>query len=156
MQIEESLIQKYYLAERCFVRPEVRISNYVLKWNEISYGIPQREVSELKAFLKEILPYILGAFFKAAGQISKTIEEEVGDARQVRKIHDSFLPELQISSRRVDHEYVLQMREDGATVISRNETVTTSSGDGHDRSSSRIIMANLSIHSILGELVFIR
>lgn len=124
----------------------------------------EREVAELKAFLKEILPYISGAFFKAANQISKTIEQEVDDTKRVRKIHDSFSPQLLISYRQAGHEYVLQMREDGATIIMRNETVTTSrvssisnnnnSTHNEPRRGSRSSV--ISVDFMLGELVFIR
>lgn len=152
MQLTESFLQDYAL-ERCCVKPEIRLHNYALKWDESSCGIPQKEVPELKAFLKEILPYISGAFFKAAGQISKAIEEEVSDVKQVRKIHDSFSPQLHISYRKADHEYILQMQEDGATIIRRNETATTSSRENREKSGKR---PTLYVNFLLGELVFIR
>lgn len=148
--MEESLL-KQYMAERCFVKPEIRMSNYALDWNESSYGIPQSEVSELKAFLRDILPYISGAFFNAAGQISATVEEEVGDTKKARKIQDSLTPELQICYRKADHAYTLQMRQDGTTIIRRNEAVTTF----RDRNKSTK-SASLYLNFILGDLVFIR
>jgi hypothetical protein len=151
MHISEPLLEEY-VAQRFFVKPEITMNHYSLKWNESSYGIPQSEVQDLKAFLKDILPYISGAFFKAAGQIAKTMEEEVGNVKNVRKIHDSFSPKLQISHRRADHEYTLQMQEDGTTMIRRYETVTTSTGM-YEKSNRN---ANLYINFILGELVFIR
>jgi hypothetical protein len=125
MHIAESFL-KHYAQERCFVKPEIRLDNYVLKWDEGSYGLPQSEVSELKAFLKSIIPYISGPFFKAAGQIYEAIEAEVDDIKVVRKIQDTFSPQLYISYRKADHEYILQMREDGGTVIRRNEVIATS------------------------------
>lgn len=152
MQIEQSLLQEY-LAEKSFVKPELRVSNYVLEWYESSYGIPHREVSELSAFLKEIRPYISDAFFKAAGQISAIIDKEVSNAKEARKIHDSFSPQFKISYRKGDHEYWLQMQEDGTTTIIRNETVTIIPVYGQSESAMH---QKLQINFELGELVFIR
>lgn len=151
MHIAELLLQEF-LAQRVFVKPEISIGNYSLRWDESSYGIPQTEVPELKAFLRDILPYISGAFFKAAGQISTTIDEEVGDVRKAQKIQGSFSPELLLSRRRADCTYILQMHQDGTTIIKRNETVTTAEAAGRKQMKIQAFQLDF----LLGELVFIR
>lgn len=152
MQIDQSFLQDY-LVQRSFVKPQLKVSNYALVWDEFSCGIPAQEVSELSAFLREILPYISGAFFKAAEQISRVINKEVNNAREAQKIHDSFSPQFSISYRKRDHEYILQMREDGTTTIIRNETVTTIAAD----TQSKLRMhRKVQMNFVLGEIVFIR
>jgi len=155
MQLDQSYLQQY-IASRCFVKPEIRLSNYLLKWDESSYGIPQTEVSELKAFLRDILPYISGAFFKAAGKISATIEEEIGDIKKARKIQESFSPKLLLSrSRGGDCTYILQMHQDGTAIIKRNEKVTIANAAAASNSKQIKIRA-FQLDFLLGELVFIR
>ena len=151
MQMDQSSLQQY-TASRCFVKPEIRLSNYFLKWDESSYGIPQTEVSELKAFLRDILPYISGALFKAAGKISTTIEEEIGDIKKARKIQESFSPELLLSRCRGDCTYILQMHQDGTTIMKRNEKVTIAEA----ADSKQIKIRAFQLDFLLGELVFIR
>lgn len=67
---------------------------------------PQKEVPELKAFLRDILPYVSGAFFTAAKELFTIIEKEVGDFKKARMVQDSFSPELLLSRRKADHAHV--------------------------------------------------
>ena len=152
MRIPESLLQEY-VAERNFVKPEIIMGNYTLKWDEFAFGIPPREVPELKAFLRDILPYISGAFFKAANELSNTIVKKVGDIKKARKIHDSLSPQLHLSFCKRDYAYALQMRQDGTTIIKRNETVTATEADGRKQTKGG---KTFQLDFILGELIFIR
>jgi hypothetical protein len=43
---------KQYLAPNVYERPRIGLGNYYLKWNEASYGIHQKEFSELKGFIR--------------------------------------------------------------------------------------------------------
>jgi hypothetical protein len=40
-----------------YVKPKIEVGNYYLKWNKKSYGIYQKEKSELTAFLRLAAPY---------------------------------------------------------------------------------------------------
>ena len=40
-------------------RPRIVIGNYYLKWNDKSYGIPQKEVHELKRFITNAIPFLI-------------------------------------------------------------------------------------------------
>jgi hypothetical protein len=48
----------------------IEVGNYYLKWNEETYGIQQNEISELKGFLKDAVP-----FFKASYEILNNLQK---------------------------------------------------------------------------------
>jgi hypothetical protein len=50
--VREHLIPKNY------EKPKIEIGNYYLEWNNDSYGIYQKEISELKAFLKRVISLV--------------------------------------------------------------------------------------------------
>lgn len=151
MNIPESVMEPY-LTQAIFVKPDIVLDRYSLRWDKSSYGIPQREVSELKSFLRDILPYVSGALFKAAQGLSNTIETEVDDIKIARKIEDSFSPRLLISRNRGDHLHVLEMRRDGTAIIKRKEQVRAMENVDKNQDSNKIFH----LEFVLGELVFAR
>lgn len=151
MDIAESFLQDY-LAQQIFVKPDIVLGHYSLKWDESSHGIPQKEVPELKAFLRDILPYVSGAFFTAAKELSTIIEKEVGDIKKARMVQDSFSPELLLSRRKADHAYTMQMRKDGTSIIKRIESVNVAEGPSGKQKKNN----TLQLDFVVGELVFIR
>jgi hypothetical protein len=63
--IKESLIAKHYH------KPRIEVGNYYLKWNEdTTYGIQQNEISEVKRFLKNAIP-----FFDTSYEVLNNLEK---------------------------------------------------------------------------------
>lgn len=125
------------------VKPDIAVGNYYLEWDEQSYGIPQKEVQELKRFVSDIAPYLTAVLYEAAGSISKIAQEKTG-AKEARKMEEMFVPQVLVARRRSDFTYTLQMKRDGTTVINRSETIA-----GEKK-------AALTLSWLLGELLFDR
>jgi hypothetical protein len=111
--IKESLTAKRYH------KPRIEVGNYYLKWNEEkTYGIQQNELSEVKGFLKNAIP-----FFDASYEVLKNLEK----ANYKNKYHryKELFPNLCLSHRNKDHivSYELQMTTDGSTFINRMEKI---------------------------------
>ena len=56
MKIREDIVAQYIISNG-YVKPRLEIGNYYLEWSDKSYGIYQKEISELKGFLKNVIPY---------------------------------------------------------------------------------------------------
>jgi hypothetical protein len=56
LKITEDIVGQYIISNG-YVKPRIEIGNYYLEWNNKSYGIYQKEMSELKGFLKKVIPY---------------------------------------------------------------------------------------------------
>lgn len=128
------------LVPKDYVKPDITVGNYYLKWDDQSYGIPQKEAPELKRFVAEIAPY-LPIMYEAIGGAYKIIEGKAG-AKEARRMEEMFLPQVLAVRRRGDFTYNLQMERDGATFITRSKVVEKKTG--------------LVLSWNLGELVFDR
>jgi hypothetical protein len=56
LKITEHIVGQHIISNG-YVKPRIEIGNYYLEWNDKSYGIYQKEMSELKGFLKNVIPY---------------------------------------------------------------------------------------------------
>ena len=56
MDIPGSIL-KDHLIPKDYYKPKIEIRNYYLKWNDESYGIPQKEIPELKSFVTNAIPF---------------------------------------------------------------------------------------------------
>ena len=56
MKITEDIVDQYIISNE-YVKPIIEIGHYYLEWNDKSYGIYQKEMPELKGFLKNVIPY---------------------------------------------------------------------------------------------------
>jgi hypothetical protein len=128
------------LAPKDYVKPDISVGNYYLEWDGQSYGIPQKEAQELKRFVAEIAPH-LAAMYEAVGGAYKIMEGKAG-AKEARRMEEMFAPQVLAARKRGGVVYNLQMKRDGATFISRSETIEKKSG--------------LALSWNLGELVFDR
>ena len=72
MKITEDIVGQYIISNE-YVKPRIEIGHYYLEWNDKSYGIYQKEMSELKGFLKNIIPY-----FDAIYQMLHSLERPRG------------------------------------------------------------------------------
>ena len=155
MKIREDIVAQYIISNG-YVKPRLEIGNYYLEWNDKSYGIYQKEISELKGFLKNVIPY-----FDAIYQLLHSLErpkrkEKYGlDKQLFPDIHISHYNQGRIIS------YHLYMKSDGSTFIHRTEKLELvnegeeSSKKVNVRPRNRID-SGLSLDWKLGQLLFNR
>jgi hypothetical protein len=135
-----------HVIPRDYVKPDIMVGNYYLKWDDSSYGIGRREAPELRSLINDLLPYISSAIYEAAKEIHTAIEENAKGAAS-RRI-EALSPELLLTRRSGDITYTLQMKRDGATLLRRSETIIVD--DGAKKKTQ------LAVSWILGELLFNR
>ncbi len=133
-----------YLVPRDYVKPDIKVGNYYLRWYSSSYGIPQNEVAKLKRFIADIAPYLTTVLYESASTIQRSVREKTS-AKAARLFEDSFSPRVLTSRRMDDIVHTLQMTDDGTTTIGRKETITS------ERSKT-----GLALDWELGELLFNR
>jgi hypothetical protein len=117
LQIPEPIVIEHLIPKN-YEKPKIEIGNYYLEWNDDSYGIHQKEISELKAFLKNAVSYF-GIIFEVLSDLQRS--KNIGK-RQLRK---EFNPFILILHHNKDHiiSYDLYMALDGTTFIDRLERI---------------------------------
>lgn len=117
MEIPESIVKEYLIPEN-YEKPKIEIGNYYLKWNADSYGIYQKEISELKGFLKNGISHF-GIIFELLNDLHKSKHVEK------RQLHKEFNQFILIIHHNKDHaiSYNLYMSSDGTTFIDRLESI---------------------------------
>jgi hypothetical protein len=107
-----------HLIPKNYEKPKIEIGNYYLEWNNDSYGIYQKEISELKAFLKNAISYF-GIIFELLSVLQKRKHVEK------RQLHIELNPLMLILHHNKDHIicYDLRMASDGSTFIDRLERI---------------------------------
>ena len=117
MEIPEPVV-KEHLIPKNYEKPKLEIGNYYLEWNDDSYGIYQKEISELKAFLKNAISYF-GIIFEVLSDLQRS--KHVGK----RQLQKEFNPFILILHHNKDHiiSYDLYMALDGTTFIDRLERI---------------------------------
>jgi hypothetical protein len=111
--IEDRLMTKQYQ------KPRIEVGNYYLKWNEEKTGIQQNEISEVKGFLKDAIP-----FLKASYEILNSLQKSNNKDKKYHR-HKELFPCLCLSHRNRDHivSYELHMTIDGSTFLDRVEKI---------------------------------
>jgi hypothetical protein len=71
LKITEDIVAQYIISNG-YEKPRIEIGNYYLEWNDKSYGIYQKEISDLKGFLKNVIPY-----FDAIYQLLHSLETKM-------------------------------------------------------------------------------
>ena len=56
MDLLGSILKDHLIPTDCY-KPKIEIQNYYLKWNDESYGIPQKEIPELNRFVTNAIPF---------------------------------------------------------------------------------------------------
>lgn len=156
MKITEDIVAKYILANG-YEKPRIEIGNYYLEWNDKSYGIYQKEISELKGFLKNIIPY-----FEAIYQLLNSLERPRG--REKYRLDKQLSPDIHFSHSNQGRliSYHLYMISDGSTFIDRTEKLEVMN-EGESESSKKVNVrprnyadSGLSLKWKLGQLLFNR
>jgi hypothetical protein len=155
LKITEDIVGQYIISNE-YVKPRIEIGHYYLEWNDRSYGIYQKEMSELKGFLKNIIPY-----FDAIYQMLHSLERPRGKKKY--GLDKRLFPDIHVSHNNQGHliSYDLYMISDGSTFINRTEKLEVVN-EGEE-SSKKVnvrpmdqVDSGLSIEWKLGQLLFNR
>jgi hypothetical protein len=156
LKITHDIIQQYIISND-YQKPRIEIGNYYLKWDDKSYGMSQKEISELKGFLKNVIPY-----FDEIYQLLNSLDRPRN--REKYRLNRRLFPDIHVSHRNKDHlvRYDLYMTSDGSTFIDRTERLEFMSED-YIKSSKRTIElsrkygdSELFLKWKLGQLLFTR
>jgi hypothetical protein len=155
LKITEDIVGQY-ITSNGYVKPRIEIGNYYLEWNDKSYGIYQNEISELKGFLKKVIPY-----FDVIYQLLYNLERPRG--KEKYGLDKRLFPDIHVSHSNQGRliRYRLYMKSDGSTFIDRTEKLEVVN-EGEE-SSKKVnvrpmdhVDSGLSIEWKLGQLLFNR
>jgi hypothetical protein len=163
LNIPQSIL-KEYLVPKDYYKPKIEIRNYYLKWNDESYGIPQKEINELKKFLTNAIP-----FFDTSYELLNSFEK--AKYKEKYRLHKELSPSINISyvNKHISHynivRYELNMHPDGSTFIDRIEgieAIITTTENDKDTAVKKADVQRYQVKPIfylkwtLGELLFDR
>jgi hypothetical protein len=72
LDIPQSILNDH-LIPRDYYKPKIEIRNYYLKWNDESYGIPQKEIPELKRFVTNAIHFVVASEFLSHSNLKKRL-----------------------------------------------------------------------------------
>jgi len=132
-----------------YEKPRIEIGNYYLKWDDKSSGISQKEISELKGFLKDTIPH-----FDVIYDLINSLETSRG--KDKRRAHKELSPHIHLSQSNKDRvvRYELYMGSDGSTFIDRTERFEIINKD--ESGYAQRSFSELFLKWSLGELLFNR
>ena len=156
MIITRDLMERYIIP-RGYEKPRIEIGNYYLKWNDKSYGISQKEISDLKGFLRNVLQY-----FDIIYELLNNLE--LSREKEKRHLQKELSPRIHFSHSNKDRmlSYDLYMASDGSTFIDRTERFETTNKDESEISKSTNVQqmrynnSEFYLKWNLGELLFNR
>jgi hypothetical protein len=155
LYIPETIV-KEHISPKDFEKPKIEIGNYYLKWDDNSYGIHQKEISDVKGFIKDAV-----SFFDTYYELLNRFEGHNYKHKEKRHLHKKLSPNLYLSHRSKNHiiSYELYMKPDGATFIDRVEDIEMANDDlsnkGHPQG-QHIKSVPTYLKWNLGELLFNR
>ena len=91
MYIPETIV-KEHIIPKDFEKPKIEIGNYYLKWDDKSYGIHQKEISELKGFIKDAV-----SLFDTYYELLNRLERPDYKHKEKRPLHKKLSPYLYLS-----------------------------------------------------------
>ena len=154
MDIPESIL-KDHLIPKDYYKPNIEVRNYYLKWNDESYGIPQKEIPELKRFVTNAIP-----FFDISYEVLNNLEKP--RYRDKYRFDKGLSPRIYISYT-IKHshivKYELHMLSDGSTLIERTERLEATTSKTNDiivNPQRRHFKSIFHVKWTLGELLFNR
>jgi hypothetical protein len=117
LKINQEMVTKHIMPQG-YDKPKIEVGNYYLKWNKKSCGIPQKEISELKLFLRLVAPY-----FDKIYQLLNNLERPRN--REKYRLAKELCPDMHVShsSKGSLFKYDLYMTTDGSTFIDRTEKI---------------------------------
>ena len=159
MYIPETIVNEHIIPKD-FEKPKIEIGNYYLKWDDKSYGIHQKEISDVKGFIKDAV-----AFIDTYYELLNRFERPNYKQNEKRPHYKKLSPYLYLSHRSKNHiiSYALYMKPDGATLIDRVEDIETVNEGHNDGQPNKGLTQGQRIKSVpsylkwnLGELLFDR
>ena len=156
MIITRDLMERYIIPHG-YEKPRIEIGNYYLKWNDKSYGISQKEISDLKGFLRNALRY-----FDIIYELLNSLE--ISREKEKRHLHKELSPYIHFPHSNKDRmlSYDLYMTSDGSTFIDRTERFKIINKDESELSKSTNVQqirynnSEFYLKWNLGELLFNR
>lgn len=157
MNISECIL-KEHLIPKDYEKPRIEIGNYYLKWDdEKSYGIDQKEIPELKGFLRKAI-----ALFDTSYELLSNLDKPKYKDKYLFHTAQSLSPCISLSHRNKNHivTYELYMRSDGSTFIDRVERIEISNNTNGLENKGKLqrhsVKPRLYLKWSLGELLFNR
>ena len=159
LYIPETIVREHIIPKD-FEKPKIEIGNYYLKWGDKSYGIHQKEISDLKGFIKDAV-----SFFDTYYELLNRFERPNHKHKEKRPLLKKLSPYLYLYHRGENHiiSYELYMKPDGATFIDRVEDIEMVNEGYNDGQSNKGHAQGQYIKSVptylrwnLGELLFDR
>ena len=159
LYIPETIVREHIIPKD-FEKPKIEIGNYYLKWGDKSYGIHQKEISDLKGFIKDAV-----SFFDTYYELLNRFERPNYKHKEKRPLLKKLSPYLYLYHRGKNHiiSYELYMKPDGATFIDRVEDIEMVNEGYNDGQSTKGHAQGQYIKSVptylrwnLGELLFDR
>jgi hypothetical protein len=148
LDITQATLEQYIMPHD-YEKPRIEIGNYYLKWDDKSSGISQKEISELKGFLKDTIPH-----FDVIYELLNSLETSIG--KDKRRAHKELSPHIHLSQSNKDRivRYDLYMGSDGSTFIDRTERFEIINKD--ESGYAPYVKSELFLKWSLGELLFNR
>jgi hypothetical protein len=148
LDITQATLEQYIMPHD-YEKPRIEIGNYYLKWDDKSSGISQKEISELKGFLKDTIPH-----FDVIYELINSLETSRG--KDKRRAHKELSPHIHLSQSNKDRivRYELYMGSDGSTFIDRTERFEIINKD--ESGYAPYVKSELFLKWSLGELLFNR
>jgi len=150
LDITQATLEQYIMPHD-YEKPRIEIGNYYLKWDDKSSGISQKEISELKGFLKDTIPH-----FDVIYDLINSLETSRG--KDKRRAHKELSPHIHLSQSNKDRvvRYELYMGSDGSTFIDRTERFEIINKDESRYAQRPYVKSELFLKWSLGELLFNR
>jgi len=150
LDITQATLEQYIMPHD-YEKPRIEIGNYYLKWDDKSSGISQKEISELKGFLKDTIPH-----FDVIYDLINSLETSRG--KDKRRAHKELSPHIHLSQSNKDRivRYELYMGSDGSTFIDRTERFEIINKDESGYAQRPYVKSELFLKWSLGELLFNR
>ena len=104
-----------------YTKPPIDVDGFYLKWNEVSFGIADDEESELRTFIRGVLP-IIPKVVSNAESMQRAGERE----RHLRRyeLHYAYTPANVLSHKaKRDASYEIYVNWDGILFIDRTEEI---------------------------------
>jgi hypothetical protein len=119
LYIPETMVREH-IVPKDFEKPKIEIGNYYLKWDDKSYGIHQKEISDVKGFIKDSI-----SSFDTYYELLNRLERPNYKHKEKSPLHNNLSPFLCLSHRSKNHtiRYELYMNRDGSTFIDRVEVI---------------------------------
>ena len=118
MLVSQRTIDK--IKPKDYVRPRIETDEYFFRWNEVSFGIPRREESKFKIFIKDVIP-MLGILQYQSKQAQKIGED--GKKLSKHQLNEAYTPSSMLVSTGTCVRYIIGMSWDEQIFVDVEESI---------------------------------